>query len=82
MILNMSTDTDLLEVRRQLRQDIKLLDIGVDERKRAIIEDINSLREVALSFCPITGLDVIYNREEDLPTLYRNSLRLGDRLMT
>lgn len=72
VILNRSTDTDLLEVRRQLRQDMNLLDIGVDERKRAIIEDINSLREIALSSCPITGLDVIYNHEEDLPTLYRN----------
>ena len=72
VILNRSTDTDLLEVRRQLRQDMNLLDIGVDERKRAIIEDINSLREIALSSCPITGLDVIYNQEEDLPTLYRN----------
>ena len=72
VILNRSTDTDLLEVRRQLRQDMNLLDIGVDERKRAIIEDINSLREIALSSCPMTGLDVIYNHEEDLPTLYRN----------
>ena len=72
VILNRSTDTDLLEVRRQLRQDMNLLDAGVDERKRAIIEDINSLREMALSSCPITKLDVIYNHEEDLPSLYRS----------
>ena len=72
MVLNMSTGTDLLEVRRQLRQDMNLLATEVDERKRAMIEKINSLREVALSSCPITGLDVIYNHEEDLPILYSN----------
>ena len=72
VILNRSTNTDLLEVRRQLRQDMNILDFGIDERKRTIIEDINSLREIALSSCPMTGLDVIYNHEEDLPTLYRN----------
>ena len=72
LILNMSTDTDFLEVRRQLRQDMNLLATGDNERKRAMIENINSLREVALSSCPKTGLDVIYNHEEDLPTLYSN----------
>ncbi len=72
LILNMSTDTDFLEVRRQLRQDMNLLATGDNERKRAKIENINSLREVALSSCPKTGLDVIYNHEEDLPTLYSN----------
>ena len=37
VILNMSTDTDLLKVRRQLRQNMNLLATGVDERKGAII---------------------------------------------
>ena len=48
---------------------MNLLNTGVDERK---IEDINYLREVVLSSYLITWLYVIYNHEEDLPTLYRS----------
>lgn len=74
MILNKSEQVNLLEVRSKLRQLRISLQTEKDENERKLIAvQISSLESsFSVMRCPETGLDVIYNHEEDLPTLYHN----------
>ena len=74
VLLNKSEHVDLLEARRVLQQLRISLQTEKDESERKLIAGQISSFESSFSAmrCPETGLDVIYNHEEDLPTLYRN----------
>ena len=75
VILNKSEQVNnLLEARRTLRQLRTSLQTEQNEDERKYIARQISAFESTFSAirCPETGLDVIYNQEEDLPTLYRN----------
>ena len=71
VLLNRSTKNDLLKIYRELQQDITSLNTETDKSRRELLEQRISLHKISLSSCPVTGIDVIYNFEEDLSTLYR-----------
>ena len=73
VMLNRSTpDANRLKIRRELKQLREDLQKEENSRMKRSLQDRISLNEMALSDCPQTGLEVIFNDDEALPSLYGN----------